>query len=37
MGGDHSQGAKIRWVGRGPLPEEVRDYLNENGVLPPHD
>jgi len=27
---------KITWPGKGPLPEEVREYLNENGALPPH-
>jgi hypothetical protein len=24
------------WPGEGPLPEEVREFVNENGVLPPH-
>ena len=28
---------KVKWAGKGPLPEDVRIYLNENGVLPPHD
>jgi hypothetical protein len=27
---------KILWSGKGPLPEEVLEYLNENGALPPH-
>ena len=27
---------KIKWPGKGPLPEDVLEYLNENGVLPPH-
>jgi len=27
---------KIKWPGKGPLPEEVREFLNENGALPPH-
>jgi hypothetical protein len=27
---------KIPWPGKGPLPEEVLEYLNENGALPPH-
>lgn len=36
MGGDHA-GIKVKWEGKGPLPDDVRDYLNENGVLPPHD
>lgn len=26
-----------KWSGKGPLPEDVLNYLNENGVLPPHD
>jgi hypothetical protein len=27
---------KIVWSGKGPLPEDVLEYLNENGALPPH-
>jgi hypothetical protein len=27
---------KITWSGRGPLPDDVLEYLNENGALPPH-
>lgn len=27
---------KIPWPGKGPLPEDVLEYLNENGALPPH-
>jgi len=27
---------KIKWSGKGPIPEDVLEYLNENGVLPPH-
>ena len=27
---------KLRWPGTGPLPEDVLEYLNENGALPPH-
>lgn len=27
---------KIKWSGQGPLPEDVLEYLNENGALPPH-
>jgi hypothetical protein len=26
-----------KWKGSGPLPDEVLDYVRENGVLPPHD
>lgn len=29
--------AMVKWPGQGPLPEDVRNYLNDNGVLPPHD
>jgi len=27
---------KIKWSGRGAIPAEVLEYLNENGVLPTH-
>ena len=27
---------KIRWSGKGAIPVEVLEYLNENGALPPH-
>lgn len=27
---------KIKWPGKGALPEDVLEYLNENGALPPH-
>lgn len=27
---------KVLWNGKGAVPEEVRDYVNENGVLPQH-
>jgi len=27
---------KLKWIGKGPIPEEVLEYLNENGALPPH-
>jgi len=27
---------KIKWSGKGPIPEDVLEYLNENGALPPH-
>jgi hypothetical protein len=37
MNGEHGGGRKIEWGGKGLLPADVRDYLNENGVLPPHD
>ena len=30
-----SRMAKVEWKGRGPLPAEILDYLNENGSLPP--
>jgi hypothetical protein len=39
LGGSDSAGIpafKIKWPGRGHLPEDVFEYLNENGVLPPH-
>ena len=29
-------GRKYVWGGEGPLPAEVREFVNENGVLPPH-
>ncbi|MEI6562902.1 MAG: helicase associated domain-containing protein [bacterium] len=27
---------KVKWSGKGKLPDDVLEYLNENGVLPPH-
>lgn len=27
---------KYQWPGKGPLPEDILEYLNENGALPPH-
>jgi len=27
---------KIKWSGKGPIPAEVLEYLNENGALPAH-
>jgi Helicase associated domain len=27
---------KFKWSGKGPIPADVLEYLNENGVLPPH-
>lgn len=27
---------KFKWPGKGALPEDVMEYLNENGALPPH-
>ena len=27
---------KYKWSGKGAIPAEVLEYLNENGVLPPH-
>lgn len=28
------KGRKLKWSGTGPIPEPVREYVNENGVLP---
>jgi len=39
LGGSDSAGIpslKIKWSGKGPLPVDVLEYLNENGALPPH-
>ena len=39
LGGSDSAGIpalKIKWPGKGRLPEDVLEYLNENGALPPH-
>lgn len=39
LGGSDSAGIpplKVKWPGVGRLPEDVLEYLNENGVLPPH-
>ena len=27
---------KFTWPGKGPIPADVLEYLNENGALPPH-
>ena len=27
---------KLAWPGKGPIPDDVLEYLNENGALPPH-
>lgn len=27
---------KLKWSGKGPIPAEVLEYLNENGALPTH-
>jgi len=27
---------KFKWSGKGLIPAEVLEYLNENGTLPPH-
>ena len=27
---------KFSWPGKGPLPEDILEYLNETGALPPH-
>jgi hypothetical protein len=31
------KGRKVRWDGQSRIPDDVREYVNENGVLPPHD
>jgi hypothetical protein len=37
IGEDQARPARrFNWSGRGALPEEVREYVNENGTLPPH-
>ena len=37
VGGDLVVASKrLGWAGKGPLPEEVLDYVCENGVLPSH-
>ena len=39
LGGSESAGIpplKVKWSGAGRLPEDVLEYLNENGALPPH-
>ena len=39
LGGSESAGIpplKEKWSGAGRLPEDVLEYLNENGALPPH-
>jgi hypothetical protein len=28
---------KLVWPGKGPIPAEVLEFLNENGALPPHN
>lgn len=35
--GENGRELKVKWSGRGALPEDVRHYLNEHGALPPHD
>ena len=30
-------GRAINWTGKGMIPEDVREFVNEHGVLPPHD
>jgi len=37
MSGENGRSVKIKWDGKGALPADVHDYLNENGVLPSHD
>ena len=37
MHAENGRDIKVEWKGSGPLPDDVRDYLNENGALPPHD
>lgn len=36
--GDDTVGRKrkVSWSGKGAIPEEVREYVDENGTLPPH-
>jgi hypothetical protein len=37
IGGDLAVRARrYRWSGKGPLPADVIEYVNENGALPPH-
>lgn len=31
-----AKGRRLKWTGQGPIPELVREYVNENGVLPQH-
>jgi hypothetical protein len=31
-----AKGRRLKWAGQGPIPELVREYVNENGVLPQH-
>ncbi len=31
-----AKGRKLKWKGQGPVPELVREYINENGILPQH-
>jgi hypothetical protein len=30
------KGRRLKWTGQGPVPDMVREYVNENGVLPQH-
>jgi len=34
---ENGRDIRTSWGGSGALPQEVRDYLNEHGALPPHD
>ena len=39
LGGSDSAGIpalKVKWSGKGRIPDDVLEYLNENGALPPH-
>ena len=31
------QGRAIKWTGKGMIPAEVREFVDEHGVLPPHE
>jgi hypothetical protein len=31
-----AKGRRLKWTGQGPIPELVREYINENGILPQH-
>lgn len=31
-----AKGRRLKWTGQGPIPELVREFINENGILPQH-
>ena len=37
LGDPFSQPRRIRWTGKGRLPEEILEYVCENKTLPPHE